>query len=139
MNEAVVLTPEREVAQLWQSSSDPLSGWRRLRKFTPRIERTTISVDGRVYDRTSDQEIAHFLHDLIRDWRRPDSTIVRAQKAEIARRLQQHGGSLQPVTPCRICFSIHWLDGSAWRRRGRVACALAGVDFPEIGTRPLSR
>ena len=45
----------------------------------------------------------------------------------------------QPVTPCRICFSIHWLDGSAWRRRGRVACALAGVDFPEIGTRPLSR
>ena len=28
----VVLTPEREVAQLWQSASDPLTGWRRLRK-----------------------------------------------------------------------------------------------------------
>ena len=80
----VVLTPEREVAQLWQSSTDPVSGWRRLRKFTPRIERMTISVDGRVYDRTSDHEIAHFLHDLIRDWRRPDSTIVRAQRAEQA-------------------------------------------------------
>jgi lipopolysaccharide/colanic/teichoic acid biosynthesis glycosyltransferase len=78
----VVLTPEREVAQLWQSSTDPLSAWRRLRRFTPRIERYTERVDGRVYDRTSDQEIAHFLHDLIRDWRRPDSTIVRAQKAE---------------------------------------------------------
>jgi lipopolysaccharide/colanic/teichoic acid biosynthesis glycosyltransferase len=80
----VVLTPEREVAQLWQSSTDPLSGWRRLRKFTPRIERVTISVNGQVYDRTSDREIAHFLHDLIRDWRRPDSTIVRAQRAEQA-------------------------------------------------------
>src|SRR5262245_1641523 len=80
----VVLTPERGVAQLWQSLTDPLSGWRRLRKFTPRIERVTISVDGRVYDRTSDQEIAHFLHDLVRDWRRPDSTIVRAQRAEQA-------------------------------------------------------
>src|SRR4051812_22869502 len=80
----VVLTPEREVAQLWQSASDPLTGWRRLRRFTPRIERYTISVDGQVYDRTVDREVAHFLHDLIRDWKRPDSTIVRAAKAEQA-------------------------------------------------------
>src|SRR4051812_28390228 len=80
----VVLTPEREVAQLWQSSPDPLTGWRRLRRFTPRNDRMTISVDGQVFDRTVDREIAHFLHDLIRDWKRPDSTIVRAAKAEQA-------------------------------------------------------
>ena len=78
----VVLTPEREVAQLWMSASDPLNGWRRLRRFTPRIDRVTISVDGQVYDRTVDREVAHFLHDLIRDWKRPDSTITRATKAE---------------------------------------------------------
>src|SRR5256885_7642232 len=78
----VVLTPEREIAQLWQSASDPLNGWRRLRRFTPRIDRVTISVDGQVYDRTVDREVAHFLHDLIRDWKRPDSTINRATKAE---------------------------------------------------------
>jgi lipopolysaccharide/colanic/teichoic acid biosynthesis glycosyltransferase len=78
----VVLTPEREVAQLWQSASDPLTGWRRLRRFTPRIERYTISVDGQVYDRTVDREVAHFVLDLIRDWKRPDTTINRATRAQ---------------------------------------------------------
>jgi lipopolysaccharide/colanic/teichoic acid biosynthesis glycosyltransferase len=78
----VVLTPEREIAQLWQSASDPLNGWRRLRRFTPRIDRVTISADGQVYDRTIDREVSHFLHDLVRDWKRPDSTITRATKAD---------------------------------------------------------
>jgi len=78
----VVLTPEREVAQLWQSASDPLTGWRRLRRFTHRSERYTASCDGQVYDRTNDREIAAFLHDLVRDWKRPDSTIARATRAD---------------------------------------------------------
>lgn len=77
----VVLTPEREVAQLWQSAPDPLTGWRRLRRFTPRIDRVTHSIDGDVYDQASDQEVAAFLTDLLQQWKRPDSTIVRAQRA----------------------------------------------------------
>jgi len=76
----VVITPYREIAQLWQSAADPLTGWRRLRRFTPKVERMTLSIDGRVYDRTSDEEIAHFVQDLIRDWRRPDATIERATR-----------------------------------------------------------
>src|SRR5690606_35849669 len=32
----VALTQEREIAQLWQSAADPLSGWRRLRKYIHR-------------------------------------------------------------------------------------------------------
>src|SRR4051812_31204166 len=76
----VVLTPEREVAQLWQSAPDPLTGWRRLRRFTPRIDRVTHSVDGDVYDQTSDQDVAYFLTDLLQQWKRPDSTIVRAER-----------------------------------------------------------
>jgi len=78
----IVITPYREVAQLWQSAPDPLTGWRRLRRFTPRIERVTLSIDGRVYDRTSDREFAQFTHDLIRDWKRPDATIDRARQLE---------------------------------------------------------
>jgi lipopolysaccharide/colanic/teichoic acid biosynthesis glycosyltransferase len=79
----VALTPEREVAQLWQSSRDPLNAWRRLRRFTPRRDRYTIrpAVDGQVYDRTLDRDIAEFLHDLIRDWHRPDATIDRARRS----------------------------------------------------------
>ena len=32
----VVLTPEREVAQLWQSATNPRQGWRRLRRLAKR-------------------------------------------------------------------------------------------------------
>src|SRR5439155_9519760 len=76
----VVLTPEREVAQLWQSAPDPLTGWRRLRRFTPRIDRLTLSVDGSAYAEASDRELAYFLQDLLQVWRHPDSTIVRAHR-----------------------------------------------------------
>lgn len=74
----VVITPYREIAQLWQSAPDPLTGWRRLRRFTPKVERVTLSVDGRVYDRTTDREVAQFVQDLVREWKRPDATIERA-------------------------------------------------------------
>jgi lipopolysaccharide/colanic/teichoic acid biosynthesis glycosyltransferase len=77
----VVLTPEREVAELWQSASDPLSAWRRLRRFTPRIDRMTLrGVDGNAYDKSDPQEVAEFIHDLLQIWKRPDATIVHAQK-----------------------------------------------------------
>ena len=71
----VVLTPDREVAELWQGAADPLSAWRRLRRFTMRIDRTTLKVNGRVYDRTDDHDVAFFLRDLVKEWKRPDATI----------------------------------------------------------------
>lgn len=74
----VVITPYREVAQLWQSAPDPLTAWRRLRRFTPKVERVTLSIDGRVYDRSTDREIGQFVQDLVREWKRPDATIERA-------------------------------------------------------------
>ncbi|MGD0138827.1 MAG: sugar transferase [Tepidisphaeraceae bacterium] len=77
-----VLTPERELARLWQSSPDPLTGWRRLRRYTPRHERSTLSIDGSVFDRSVDREIATFLRDLTAAWNRPDSTIGRARPFE---------------------------------------------------------
>src|SRR3954467_3496158 len=64
----VVLTPEREVAQLWQSAPDPLTGWRRLRRFTPRIDRLTKHMEGTVYFEHTDREVAYFLHDLLQSW-----------------------------------------------------------------------
>ncbi len=77
-----VLTPDRDVAQLWQSSPDPISGWRRLRRYTPRHDRMTLSIDGSVFDRSLDREIAVYVRDLVQHWKRPDSTIARAQLAE---------------------------------------------------------
>jgi lipopolysaccharide/colanic/teichoic acid biosynthesis glycosyltransferase len=77
-----VLTPDREVAQLWQSSPDPLTGWRRMRRYTPRHERITLSIQGSVFDRSLDREIALFVRDLTQKWKRPDTTIGRAQLFE---------------------------------------------------------
>jgi len=77
----VVLTPEREVAQLWQSAPDPLTGWRRLRRFTPRIDRYTLKgLEGSAYAEDSDRELASFFHDLLQKWTHPDSTIARAYR-----------------------------------------------------------
>lgn len=77
-----VLTPDREVARLWQASPDPAVGWRRLRRHTPRHERMTLSIDGSVFDRSHDHEITLYLRDLMKRWKRPDSTISRAQLFE---------------------------------------------------------
>ncbi len=80
----VVLTPEREIAQLWQAAPDPLTGWRRLRRFIPRTDRITQSADGNVFDRSADREMAIFLQDLVRAWKRPDSTITRVRATTAA-------------------------------------------------------
>jgi lipopolysaccharide/colanic/teichoic acid biosynthesis glycosyltransferase len=78
----VVLTPDRDVAKLWQSAPDALTGWRRLRKFIPRTDRATVSITGNVYDRSINREVAYFIHDLVARWRRPDSTVLRARAAQ---------------------------------------------------------
>jgi lipopolysaccharide/colanic/teichoic acid biosynthesis glycosyltransferase len=73
--ERVALTPDRELARVWQSASDPLSGWKRLRRIVRRQDRWTMRVRGRVYDRGSEAELAAFVRDLVETWKRPDSTI----------------------------------------------------------------
>jgi lipopolysaccharide/colanic/teichoic acid biosynthesis glycosyltransferase len=78
----VVLTPEREVARLWQSAPDALTGWRRLRKFTPRTDRVTLSIDGAVFDGSSQRELALYLPELVKAWGRPDATIERARQID---------------------------------------------------------
>ena len=75
----VALTPDREIAQLWQSAPDPLTGWRRLRKFIKRHDRATQSIEGAVYDGNIDREIACFLHDMLQLWKQPDHVVSRAR------------------------------------------------------------
>lgn len=75
----VAVTPDREIARLWQSSADPVRGWRRLRSLIPRHDRATSSTEGSVYDRRDVREISYFMQDLVAVWQRPDSTITRAK------------------------------------------------------------
>ncbi|MEM8873138.1 MAG: sugar transferase [Planctomycetota bacterium] len=75
----VVLSTEREIAQLWQRSQNPLQGWRRLRRFIPRHERAALSTEGTIYDRISDEEVALFLQEMVSCWHNPNSTVTRAR------------------------------------------------------------
>ncbi len=75
----VALTPDRDVAMLWQSAPDALTGWRRLRRSIRRTERATFSVTGHIYDRSNNREVANFIYDLVARWHRPDSTVLRAR------------------------------------------------------------
>ncbi|MBI1367277.1 MAG: hypothetical protein GC162_01340 [Planctomycetes bacterium] len=76
----VALTPSRRIAEIWQAASDPRTGWRQLRRRIPSGRRTTVSVDGNVYDMQIPQEIMQCVRDLIQFWQSPDATIHRARR-----------------------------------------------------------
>ncbi len=73
----VVLTPDRDVAQLWQSAPDPRAGWRRLRRVARRTESATERADGHAYDRHDDRDLAHSTPHLLQAWTCPESTVER--------------------------------------------------------------
>ncbi len=116
----VVMTPDREIAQLWQSSADPLTAWRRLRRYIPRIERATLSVEGTVYDRAADREVALFLRDLMGSWKRPDATIARAER---------HGAEVWRDPTARIAADAKFI-GAVWVGAGREVAGGATVIGP---------
>jgi lipopolysaccharide/colanic/teichoic acid biosynthesis glycosyltransferase len=75
----VALTPDRDLARVWQSATEPREGWRHLRRTLPRELRSTMSVEGHVYDRDSKRQTARFVRDLVSLWGRPDATIDRVR------------------------------------------------------------
>ena len=44
------------------------------------IRSDSLSVPGTVYDRTVDREMAVFLQDLVKTWKRPEATIAHARR-----------------------------------------------------------
>ena len=76
----VAVTASEEIAKRWMASGDPRDSWRKLRRSIPSNQRTTISVDGSVFNRRNDKEVNDFVHELINLWRRPDATISRARR-----------------------------------------------------------
>lgn len=75
----VALTAHEEIARRWMNSPKTQDSWRQLRRSIPAHQRTTISVDGSVFDRREHQQSNDFVHELVNLWRRPDATISRAQ------------------------------------------------------------
>lgn len=71
----IALTPDQELARIWQGAPDPRTGWRRLRQLVRREERWSQRASGRVFHRGDDRELALLVRELARTWERPDSAI----------------------------------------------------------------
>jgi len=71
----VALTPDRELAAIWQGSPDPRTGWRRLREAAGPRDRWVARAQGRVFDRARDRDRADFVRHVVETWARPDATI----------------------------------------------------------------
>ena len=109
----VVLTPDREIARLWMNSPDPIVGWRRLRRSVRRDERATVSAQGNVFDRTSNDEIGSFVQALVGQWKRPDATIPRVRPSVRAR------DATAWIDPAATVATGARLIGNVWVGAGR--------------------
>ena len=68
-------TRDKDLAKSWQNAGDVRSGWRQFRRQIRPEDRATVSLSGRLYDRSTPAEAAQFARELIRQWKRPDTTI----------------------------------------------------------------
>ena len=71
----VALTPEVEIARIWQNSEDLRSGWKALREQTAADRRHALRIRGRWFDRESGEELAACVRAIVEGWGRPDATI----------------------------------------------------------------
>ena len=122
----VVLTPDREIAELWMKSPDPIVGWRRLRRSVDRDERATVSAKGNVFDRTSNEEIGGFMQSLVGQWKRPDATIPRVRPIVRAR------ADTAWIDPAATVDAGARLIGNVWVGAGRNVTAGQTVVGPAI-------
>jgi len=76
----VALTADADLAHAWQTAVSPTQGWRTLRRQIPRAERDVARVNGDIFDRSRNVEVAQFVHRLVGYWRSPSSTVRRARK-----------------------------------------------------------
>ncbi|MFN0132412.1 MAG: sugar transferase [Phycisphaerales bacterium] len=128
----VALTPERGLASVWQSAPDPRTGWRKLREAVGRSDRWTMSVEGHVYDRQADAEVAAFVHDLVSTWDRPDATTTNIRPA--VPRVWTFGEGKVPATA--RCSGPIWIGAGRTLPEGAIAVG-PSVLWDDPASRPV--
>ncbi|MFO0831146.1 MAG: sugar transferase [Phycisphaerales bacterium] len=76
----VVLTPSKDLAAVWQESTDARAAWKKLRSLTRRNDRFAAPIRGKLFDGEDPEDLARFGHELVTRWQRPDSTIPRVRR-----------------------------------------------------------
>lgn len=118
----VALTPDRRLAQLWQKSPDARAGWAAIRHEVSPSLRSVVSVNGTVYDRSSDSEVMGFIRELMQGWSRPDATIGRARQWRTKIWADQGAGVDSDTT----------LIGPIWVGAGRSIAAHRAIVGPQV-------
>jgi len=77
----VALSPDAEVARMWQNAPNVRAPWRWLHAAVPREKRIVRSARARTYDESDPEQVMDCLHDIQRLWPRPDTTIPRAESS----------------------------------------------------------
>src|SRR5450432_2075122 len=71
----VAFTRNRKIAKTWQATVDPRASWRNLREQARTVRRESVKLDGKAYDRKSDDDVSRLVFDLIEHWRHPSATL----------------------------------------------------------------
>jgi lipopolysaccharide/colanic/teichoic acid biosynthesis glycosyltransferase len=71
----VGLTSDPEIVRVWQAAPDDTTAWQRLRGILKPSARYAARLTGRIFSADSPEDSALFLRELVRRWRRPDTTI----------------------------------------------------------------
>jgi lipopolysaccharide/colanic/teichoic acid biosynthesis glycosyltransferase len=127
----VVLTPDRALAELWQSAPGSGEAWRRLREEVPASSRASASITGRAYDSSVDSDAMECIRELIRTWKRPDATVKGVQRLQ---------GNVWAYKESRVHPQAHFI-GPVWIGAGRGVDRRANVVGPAVlwdkpGARP---
>ncbi len=78
----IALTGDRELAELWQRAPDGVSPWRWLRDRVERDRCLVRRAAARLYDGRDPSQVMECVREMMRVWRRPDSTIRRARRSD---------------------------------------------------------
>ena len=116
------ITNRPTVARLWQGAESPREGWRKLRRAVRREHRWPMIIDARVYDAADPTELSRCTRLLVERWRKPSSTILRAQPS---------GDRAWSDTSATVDAAAQCI-GSVWIGAGRTVDASELIVGPDI-------
>jgi lipopolysaccharide/colanic/teichoic acid biosynthesis glycosyltransferase len=79
-------TPDSNIATAWRDAPAPRGDtrprWRKIRAMVPRERRSTVVINGTMYDRHADADLTRMVRDLTKNWggEGPGATIPRARQ-----------------------------------------------------------
>ncbi|MGD9789376.1 MAG: sugar transferase [Phycisphaerales bacterium] len=113
----VALTPDREIAKIWQLASDTHTARALFLQRVPRAERYTCKIEGRVFNASDPLERALFLQELMATWTRPDATI--RQLREVTPGVWAHASST--IDRPGACVGPLWIGAGREVKDGTTA------------------